>query len=60
METHLAADRGHAEGIAVAANAGDDAADQRSPNDSALRQAIGRAPMVKTSRKMPPTPVVAP
>src|SRR6185437_8369443 len=31
-----------------------------SPNDSALRQAIGRAPMVKTSRKMPPTPVAAP
>jgi hypothetical protein len=30
------------------------------PNDSALRQAIGRAPMVKTSRRMPPTPVVAP
>jgi len=25
-----------------------------------IGQAIGRAPMVKTSRKMPPTPVVAP
>jgi len=30
------------------------------PKDSALRQAIGRAPMVKTSRRMPPTPVAAP
>ena len=30
------------------------------PKRSALRQAIGRAPMVKTSRRMPPTPVVAP
>jgi hypothetical protein len=31
-----------------------------SPKLSALRQAIGRAPMVNTSRRMPPTPVVAP
>jgi hypothetical protein len=29
MKAHLAADRGHAEGIAVAADAGNDAADQR-------------------------------
>jgi hypothetical protein len=29
MKAHLAADRGHAEGIAVAANAGDDAGNQR-------------------------------
>jgi hypothetical protein len=25
-----------------------------------VEQAIGRAPMVNTSRRMPPTPVVAP
>src|SRR5256885_14129399 len=31
-----------------------------SPNRSAFIEAIGRAPMVKTSRKMPPTPVAAP
>src|ERR1041385_5181762 len=31
-----------------------------SPNESALRHAIGRAPMVNTSRRMPPTPVAAP
>ena len=30
------------------------------PKLSALRQAIGRAPIVKTSRRMPPTPVAAP
>ena len=68
VKAHLAADRRHAEGIAVAADAGDDAGRPAarvfgcsgSPNDSALRQAIGRAPMVKTSRKMPPTPVAAP
>ena len=31
-----------------------------SPNDSESMQAIGRAPMVKMSRRMPPTPVAAP
>ncbi len=31
-----------------------------SPNESAFIAAIGRAPMVKTSRRMPPTPVAAP
>ena len=31
-----------------------------SPKRRKLRQAIGRAPMVKTSRRMPPTPVAAP
>ena len=68
VEAHLAADRRHAEGIAVAADAGDHAGDQMPRlrmvadrrSDSALRQAIGRAPMVKTSRRMPPTPVAAP
>ncbi len=30
------------------------------PKRSALRLATGRAPMVNTSRKMPPTPVAAP
>src|SRR5438128_310441 len=32
----------------------------RSPNRRESRQAIGRAPMVKMSRRMPPTPVAAP
>ena len=31
-----------------------------SPKRSAFTLAIGRAPMVKTSRMMPPTPVAAP
>ncbi len=31
-----------------------------SPNRSAFIEAIGRAPMVNTSRRMPPTPVAAP
>ena len=31
-----------------------------SPNRRKFRQAIGRAPMVNTSRRMPPTPVAAP
>ena len=67
MEVHLAADRRHAEGIAVAADAGDNAGDEVAgfgmlgrAERSALRQAMGRAPMVKTSRRMPPTPVAAP
>ena len=30
------------------------------PKRSAFRLAIGRAPMVNTSRRMPPTPVAAP
>jgi len=37
-----------------------DALQDAAPKDSAFMQAIGRAPMVKTSRRMPPTPVVAP
>ena len=31
-----------------------------SPNRSAFIDAIGRAPMVNTSRRIPPTPVAAP
>ena len=31
-----------------------------SPNRSAFIEAMGRAPMVKTSRRIPPTPVAAP
>ena len=67
VEIDLAADGRDADAIAVAADAGDDAADQVAhrgwsgrPKRSALRLAIGRAPMVKTSRRMPPTPVAAP
>ena len=32
----------------------------RTPNRSAFNSATGRAPMVNTSRKIPPTPVAAP
>jgi hypothetical protein len=67
VEIDLAADRRHAEGIAVAADAGDDAGHEMrvfgwsgAPKRSAFIAAIGRAPMVKTSRRMPPTPVAAP
>ena len=31
-----------------------------SPKRSEFSEAMGRAPMVKTSRRMPPTPVAAP
>ena len=68
VEAHLAADRRHAEANCRSRRcrrprrtpdaASSDARDRRS--DSALRQAIGRAPMVNTSRRMPPTPVAAP
>jgi hypothetical protein len=34
--------------------------DPGSPKLSAFIAAMGRAPMVKTSRRMPPTPVAAP
>ena len=68
VEIDLAADRGDADAIAVAADAVDHARDQVAhlrdgpgrPKRSALRLAIGRAPMVKTSRRIPPTPVAAP
>ena len=68
VEAHRAADRRHAEGIAVAADARDDAGHEvarlgvvgGAEAQAQLSAAIGRAPMVKTSRRMPPTPVAAP
>ena len=68
VEAQLAPDRRHAEGVAVAADPRDHAAHQRPGlrmrqarrSESAFIAAIGRAPMVKTSRRMPPTPVAAP
>ena len=68
VELDLAAHRRHAEGIAVAADAGDHAGDEvaglldasGAPKRSAFIAATGRAPMVNTSRRMPPTPVAAP
>ena len=68
VEVGLAGDGGHADAVAVAA----DAARPRptpgacvfgcagSPKRRAFSSAIGRAPMVNTSRMMPPTPVAAP
>ena len=68
MEADRAADRRHAEANCRSRrcrpprrtpDAGSwDAQARRS--DRKLRQAIGRAPMVNTSRRMPPTPVAAP
>ena len=70
LEDDLAADGGDAEAVAVAADAGDDAAEEvavarRSVESAAeakreSRRAIGRAPIAKMSRTMPPTPVAAP
>ena len=68
VEIDLAAHRRHADAIAVAADAAHHAVDRcassaarpGAPKRSAFRLAIGRAPMVKTSRRMPPTPVAAP
>ena len=67
VKADRAAHRRHPEGISVAADAGDHAGHQvpgpgcaGSPKRRKSRQAIGRAPMVNTSRRMPPTPVVAP
>ena len=68
VEVDLAADGGHADAVAVVRRCPpprrrtrygvrgcvDGAEAQR------VQQAIGRAPMVKTSRRMPPTPVAAP
>ena len=63
VELHLAAHRRHADAVAVAGDARDHAAEElgragvvRAPKRSEFRLAIGRAPMVKTSRRMPPTP----
>ena len=70
LERNLTADRRNADTVAVARDAGDDAFDDPSrsravgpsigPKRSELSRAIGRAPIVKMSRMMPPTPVAAP
>ena len=70
VEGNLAADGRDADAVAVAGDAGDDAFDDAAvagavgpssePNRSEFMSAIGRAPMVKMSRMMPPTPVAAP
>ena len=68
VEVDLAADRRHAERSCRSRRCrrprrrrdGGSSDGSGSPKRSALRQAIGRAPMVKTSRRMPPTPVAAP
>src|SRR5215210_4202793 len=64
MKTRLAADRGDADAVAVAADAAHHAVHQvlhaRRVQRGESRQAMGRAPMVKMSRRMPPTPVAAP
>ena len=68
LEVDLAADRRHADRVAVVADAGDRALEQvararglsSSPKRSESSTAIGRAPTAKTSRRMPPTPVAAP
>ena len=68
VEHELAADRRDADAVAVPADAADDAVDEvprprvgRRRRSAARRgRAIGRAPIVKMSRRMPPTPVAAP
>ena len=67
VEVDLAADGRHADAVAVVPDAADDAAHEvrrarvvEAPKRSESRLAIGRAPMVKMSRRMPPTPVAAP
>ena len=68
VEVDLAAHRRHADAVAVAADAAHHAVHHAPscpgwsglPKRRALRLAIGRAPMVNTSRMMPPTPVAAP
>ena len=71
VEGDLAADGRDADAVAVAGDAGDDAFDDapgrgrrravhRRPKRSEFISAIGRAPIVKMSRMMPPTPVAAP
>ncbi len=62
VEDALAADRRHADAVAVVADAGDRAFEvpvgrpKRRPSSSA----IGRAPIATMSRRIPPTPVAAP
>ena len=68
IERDLAADGRNADAVAVARDAGDDALEQSrraagassDPKRSEFSSAIGRAPIVKMSRMMPPTPVAAP
>ena len=68
VEAGLAADGGDADRVAVAADplaprraAGSGASGSSSgPKRSESSDAIGRAPIVKMSRRMPPTPVAAP
>ena len=70
LERDFAADGRDADAVAVAGDPGDDAFDDAAgaragravqrPKRSEFISAIGRAPMVKMSRMMPPTPVAAP
>ena len=74
VEIDLAADGRDADAIAVMRNAGDDAGEEPAvglddlalllpvigPKRSELSRNSGRAPMVKMSRMIPPTPVAAP
>ena len=68
IKAHFAPGARHTETIAITADALDHAIHEAfrlgmgtiSPKLSAFIEAMGRAPMVKTSRKMPPTPVAAP
>ena len=64
FEDGLAADGGDAETVAIVGDAFDDAVTMRVwrglPKRRESMTAMGRAPMVKMSRRMPPTPVAAP
>ena len=67
VEIHLAANRRDAHAVAIAADARDHAADEMAglrvlgrAETQRVQIGDGRAPMVKTSRIMPPTPVAAP
>ena len=69
LEVDLAADGGHADRVAVVADArtrrrragsGPARSPPGSPKRSESSTAIGRAPIAKMSRRMPPTPVAAP
>ena len=68
VEEHLARHGGHAEGVAIATDAAHDAVLskrtrgllERPEAERVQRLAMGRAPIVKMSRWMPPTPVAAP
>ena len=67
VEEDLAADDGHTEAVAIIADAFYNTLQQplgagvlEVPNRKLLSWAMGRAPMVKMSRLIPPTPVAAP